>query len=411
MAVILQLLPLAIANSVICHGPYMYSGFYDAFMEAFQMTHQQIGVMISVYSFGCMLFYIPSGLIADRFNPKKLLLLSLFSTAAVNMIMWFKMNYITAIVANGLFAITTCLLYWSTIVKCVRIVGGKDNSGLAFSFYSTAAAILGFVASMAEIWIYDITGDTIGGVRNVLLAVSAITALAGVLVAVFLKDDKKVLDELEPTDNGDKISLAVIPEVLKNKPLWIATIMMCLVWAINGGHSYFNPYLTEVCGMSVTQAAYFNNIVSYGTMACAPVAGYIADRVLHSTAKTYIVCMAVSTILQAVIVFFNMSVVPTMIIIILCSLPSVSIYGILWALHNEVGVPMRYASTAVGLSSLIIYCPDLFMYNIFGVWLDNNGPVMGHKMIFFSVVIMGIVSVLLAILLLHMIKNQKPAEA
>ena len=69
--------------------PYIKYIFYDAIVAATGFTNTQIGITLSVYIVAAIISTVPSGWIADRFPPKKMLVLSgvahaIFSVAAVH---------------------------------------------------------------------------------------------------------------------------------------------------------------------------------------------------------------------------------------------------------------------------------------------------------------------------------------
>ena len=119
----------SIAGSVIYELPYIKYVYYDKFVEAFGMTNAQAGFLLSAYAIGCLILYIPGGILADKFSTKRMLVLSLFGTGILGLIMAFSMNYTTALVVFFLFAVTTSFVFWAALNKGLRILGGKEDSG------------------------------------------------------------------------------------------------------------------------------------------------------------------------------------------------------------------------------------------------------------------------------------------
>lgn len=94
----LAIISFSIAGSVIYELPYIKYVYYDKFVEAFGMTNAQAGFLLSAYAIGCLILYIPGGILADKFSTKRMLVLSLFGTGVLGLIMAFSMNYTTALV-------------------------------------------------------------------------------------------------------------------------------------------------------------------------------------------------------------------------------------------------------------------------------------------------------------------------
>lgn len=57
--------------------PYIKYVFYDAQISTMGITNTQSGLMLTMYTIGNMILYIPGGIIADKVSPKKALVISL----------------------------------------------------------------------------------------------------------------------------------------------------------------------------------------------------------------------------------------------------------------------------------------------------------------------------------------------
>ena len=73
----MAIISFSIAGSVIYELPYIKYVYYDKFVEAFGMTNAQAGFLLSAYAIGCLILYIPGGILADKFSTKRMLVLSL----------------------------------------------------------------------------------------------------------------------------------------------------------------------------------------------------------------------------------------------------------------------------------------------------------------------------------------------
>ncbi len=65
------------------------------------------------------------------------------------------------------------------------------------------------------------------------------------------------------------------------------------------------------------------------------------------------------------------SVTIAIIISMLASAFAMMMYGVMWSVLNEIDIPISYAATAIGIASMVIYLPDLFVPAMFGNWLDT----------------------------------------
>lgn len=94
----LTIIALGLAGGSIYFLPYIKYVFYDAQISTMGITNTQSGLMLTMYTIGNMILYIPGGIIADKVSPKKALVISLLSTTALAYIYAFSMNFAVAMV-------------------------------------------------------------------------------------------------------------------------------------------------------------------------------------------------------------------------------------------------------------------------------------------------------------------------
>ncbi|MBS6940297.1 MAG: hypothetical protein KH142_02230 [Slackia piriformis] len=61
------LLILVSMGSSVLYGPiYLKMVFYDPLMQALGCTNEQLGTLVTVYGIAAVVFYLPSGIIAEK---------------------------------------------------------------------------------------------------------------------------------------------------------------------------------------------------------------------------------------------------------------------------------------------------------------------------------------------------------
>ena len=396
---IMALIAFSIVGSVIYLGSSVGNSFYDAYLEAFNMTNAQFGIVTGTLPTVLnIILYVPSGMLADRFSPKKLLVMSEALAAAVSVYLAFNMSYVSAMIGLLLYTLSGTLLYWSAILKAIRVVGGPEHSGTAYSWYYGASTVICFVVSMLQIWLFDIGAGSVAGIRNAFLVSAVASALSALAVQFMYKESKEAVEAAGSDDSG-KITVSDIPHILKNKLFWVASILMLMNWAVHSSCHYFTPYLTEVMGMSVTQGSIFYNVTGYAFYMFCPIAGYLADKVFKSTFKLYIFGFLLWAILLLIIGVVPMGLIGSIVIASTIICFSVCLYGVMWSCLNEIHLPVKYSATAVGLASIIVYASDFFIYTIYGGWIDKFEPHKAYSMIFLTMMGICIAAVLVCIYL------------
>lgn len=406
----IAIISFSIAGSVIYELPYIKYIYYDKFLPAFDMTNAQAGFLLSAYAIGCLILYIPGGIMADKFSTKKMLVLSLLGTGVLGFIMAFSMNYITALIVFFLFALTTSFVFWTALNKGLRLLGGKENSGSTYGWYYALGSIISLICSVIFWRLYASSDDNHEAMFRTIIAMSVAVILAGILVQITFKEDKIALSEIA---EEDKFKLSDVGKAIRNPYLWWASIIMFLIYTIYSNVTYFTPYLSSQVGMDVSDSAFLGIIRGYVLYFLSPLGGYIADKLLKSTLKLYgygfIILGALFFITTRIPAGEN-SVVIAITISMLASAFAMMLYGVMWSILNEINVPISYAATAIGLASMVIYLPDLFVPAMIGGWLDNLGEEAGYFRMFIFFGICCLLAVVLSLTLAKKVKSLNAAK-
>lgn len=123
----LTVLSLGLAGGSIYFLPYIKYVFYDAQIAAMGISNTQSGLMMTMYTVGNMILYIPGGIVADKVKPKKALIVSLLSTAALSYLYAFTLNFTIAMVIWLGLSFSTAFVFWSSLMKAVRIIGTEEE--------------------------------------------------------------------------------------------------------------------------------------------------------------------------------------------------------------------------------------------------------------------------------------------
>ena len=403
MELIMQIIAFAIAGSVIYELPYIKYVYYDKLVEAFQITNAQAGLLLSVYAFGCLVLYIPGGIVADKFSAKKMLVLSLFGTGILGIVLAFSMNYTTALIVFFLLALTTSFVFWTALNKGLRLLGGEEDSGLTFGWYHALSAVISFCTALIFWKLYASVEDAHTAMFRTILAMSVSVIIAGIFVMLTYKEKNS-----SNIEDEEKFKLSDVGKAIKNPYLWWASIIMFVIYTVYSNVSYFTPYLSSQIGIDVSDSAFLGVVRGYLLYFLSPLGGYIADKILKSTLKFYGYGFAV----LAVLFFVTMripagqdSMTLAVTITMLASAFSMMMYGIMWSILNEIKIPVTYAATAIGLASMLIYLPDLFVPALFGNWLDNLGEQAGYFRMFLFMGVCCVIAVVLSFALAKKIKN------
>ena len=391
----LTIIALGLAGGSIYFIPYVKYVFYDAQIAAMGINNTQSGLLLTMYTIGNMVLYIPGGYLADKVSTKKALIISLVATSVLTWVYAFSLNFVVSMIIWLGLSFSTAFVFWSALMKAVRIVGTEEEQGFMYGLYYACNGIAAALTSFISLYAYNTAGEDIksGFVRGV--NASGIVVLIAAICLVFLmkEDAGKVTTE----SDDDKISLPMVGKVLKSPVVWILSIVILCGYGLKSSVSYFNPYLTEVVGVSAVNSGIFSIINNYLLLLLAPVGGILADKVFKSTCKWLSVSFVILAVLFGGVLLIPSDISP-MVASIYTLLPgavTMMMYGVVFSSVSEAGISRTMTGTVIGISSIIGYLPDSIYSVLFGKWLDNKGAA-GYTNIFIFLVASGILGAVLA---------------
>ena len=391
----LTIIALGLAGGSIYFIPYVKYVFYDAQLAAMGINNTQSGLLLTMYTIGNMVLYIPGGYLADKVSTKKALIISLVATSVLTWVYAFSLNFVVSMIIWLGLSFSTAFVFWSALMKAVRIVGTEEEQGFMYGLYYGCNGIAAALTSFISLYAYNTAGEDIksGFVRGV-NASGVVVLIAAICLVFLMKEDAgKVTTE----SDDDKISLPMVGKVLKSPVVWILSIVILCGYGLKSSVSYFNPYLTEVVGVSAVNSGIFSIINNYLLLLLAPVGGILADKVFKSTCKWLSVSFVILAVLFGGVLLIPSDISP-MVASIYTLLPgavTMMMYGVVFSSVSEAGISRTMTGTVIGISSIIGYLPDSIYSVLFGKWLDNKGAAR-YTNIFIFLVASGIVGAVLA---------------
>lgn len=141
----LVMLALALGQGAVYFLPYIRNVYYAPLVETLGVTNAQFGSLVSFFAIGCMILYIPGGIMSDKWNYKRNITISLYATAALVASFAFFMNFTYARVVFFLLALSTTFVFWSSTLKAVRMIGKSDEQGKTYGIFYAMQGILSIV--------------------------------------------------------------------------------------------------------------------------------------------------------------------------------------------------------------------------------------------------------------------------
>lgn len=418
--VLIAILSIGLLNSIVFTIPYIKYTFYYGMLELTGCTNEQLGFLMTIYGLG-EVFSLPiGGLLAEKYDVKKILLISSIGTGLLCFLIVLFPSYLTtAIVWCGLI-FTSLFMFWGAIFKGLRILAPAEYQGRANGLYSGVSGIGYFVINMAMVPVYDhfsSAGDG-QGMRAVFVFFGvlcfAIATFCFFAVRAALTEQKEngwviLPDADEHHPAGLKGLLAEFKAVAKYKSVWIFGICLFCVYGLQISVSYTTAYFTEVLGITVTFGVVLSVMRSYGMQAIgAPIGGFIADKVGSASKVVIVGNIAAALCLLAVILLpvGALKLPLLMAIVLITAWFNGMCYGVQFAIPAEGKVPANLAASAVCFGSAIGYIPDVFEHVLFGRWLDRSGNAAYTPIFLYGIGVAIIATVVLSYFLISKKKNK-----
>ena len=394
--------------------PYIKYIFYDAWVAGLGLPDGQneaAGWLLTFHMIGCVLLYIPGGYIADRFSPKKIIIVSLLGTGLLNLWYSFDPSYETGRIIWFLLAFSVGFAYWSGMIKAVRMLGTPQEQGKMYGWYNSgegafSAACLG-VATVA----YSLSQVPLDSLKYAVWVQGGFCVLAAVMTGFFFDENAALGADTEE----DKFQFRDVAKVIKNPWVWCCSIVILCCYGSYTSQSYLTPYMTEVLQMSAVSAAILGILRTKGARFIGgPIGGIIADK-LGSPGKVIIgsnVLMIILLCLFFVVPDAGANATFAVVLSMLVAIVNFCGYNIMFATIEEAHIPRYLTGTAVGIISMVGYTPDGFINTIFGNWMDKYGDG-AYAYIFMAMIAMCVVGSIFCFLILRrharIVREQKAA--
>ena len=124
---------LIIAGEAIFLLPFIVMRVFKPIIrDVFRISDLEIGEAQALYGLTALLSYFFGGFIADKWEARKLLSVSLLLTSIGGIVMVSIPSVATFKILYALWGVSTIFLFWSALIKATRQWGNQNNQGLSF---------------------------------------------------------------------------------------------------------------------------------------------------------------------------------------------------------------------------------------------------------------------------------------
>ena len=376
-------------------------------MDSFNINNTVLGDAFAFYGILALLCYFPGGVIADRYSPKKLMVISLFLTGLGGFYYASIPNLIGLKFLFGFWGITTILFFWGALIKYTSEWGGLKSQGKAFGYLEAGRGLAASIfSSLALLAYYLHTREfaltsfaSLLPIQTVIIFYAILNIILGFVLFYFL--DEKETHQSKANVNLVKKKLSLIPTLL------ISSIIICAYCGFRALDN-IGLYLSDTTNLNDVQTSFYVTFLGYFRIIGAFFAGIIADKIKSEKFICYSFSVAIVSQLIASQLDTSLS-YPALFItgnIIVMYLAIISLRAVYFSLVKTSGCPQIYTGTSVGIISVIGFTPDIFFHPLMGRLLDANPGVPGHQDFFFVMFIISLLG-LIATMKLNSITHMK----
>jgi len=381
--------------------PYLRYTFYDQMMEVLKLNNTQMGIMATAVSLTSTLCYPIGGFFASRFSIRSLICITL--AAFVGLTVWyaFTTNYIMLLIIHVLYGFFGIATLWSAYLSGIRKLGTQDNQSTLFGSSEATRGIVQTVLGFAFLGVMGISLTPQIGFRWLLLVGAGVTAVFLFLALIYLPKGQSTDEDTSVQEQSEKCSWM---DVLKNKGVWILTIMIMgayTIWSM--GNGYLTTYTVQVLNISPSLASTLGIVRSYIIVFLAGfLGGWVLDRFTFK-GKAFLIMF--STVIIAYLgVMLTNKLIPICIgiTLVLAFIANV-MKSTYWSTMDQAGIPVYMTPLATGVISFIAFMPDFALPPIFGAILDKAAAAgniaSGFNMIFLIIIAFSVMGIVGSILL------------
>jgi MFS family permease len=145
---------LIVAGEAIFSLPFHVTRFFrPTFLEVFEFSNLQLGLVQASYGVIAMLAYFPGGQLADIFPARKLLAASLMVTGLGGLYFAQIPTYQGLHLLFGFWGFTTILLFWGALIRATREWGSVSAQGRAFGILDGGRGLFAALISAIAVFV------------------------------------------------------------------------------------------------------------------------------------------------------------------------------------------------------------------------------------------------------------------
>lgn len=355
---------------------YLRQNFEISLLEALRITASDLGELYSLLGFVFAVAYIPSGRLADRFQPRLLMSFSLIAVGALGF--WFatypslpelRLIFLGWGLAGG-------LTFWASLIKAVKFLASSREQGRFFGILDGGRGLVEALLASVAIFMFRVLAEPADAatirLSPVILMYSAAVTIFGVLVFFLVSETPGSGGEFGRSERRGRLPadirrLARIPE------LWLLAVIMMISQMLFWVAYSISAFLQVNLGLTAFAAGFVTLMKLWMRPIGGISIGFIADRMPKELLLAWLILLASLSLLAIVYLPLTGRIAAIIVTVVAIGYLTYAIKGLYWALLDHCPVPRELTGLAIGLVSFIGYMPDVLL-PLYDGWLSRQFP-------------------------------------
>ena len=383
---------------------YLRQNFEVSILESFGISATQLGQAYAMLGVLYMVTYLPSGWLADRVSPRKLMSFALAFAGLLGV--WFStypsFNSVMIIFAG--WGVASGLTFWAAMIKATTLLAMPSEQGRFFGILDggrglVEAILASIVVAMFAHYTQGLGQDTPVALQKVIWVYTGMMLFLAPVALFVLSDPEEVStsENLKDKTKGSKENLwEQIKEVASHEEIWLCGICILtgyqLFWATYSFSAYMQIHygLTAVAVGSITVAKLWMRPLG------AVSAGFAGDFLDRERVLGVLLLLASVSLAAMVYLPAGSSTAALLGIVLVVGFLTYAVRGIFWSTLESCDISNKIKGLAIGIISLVGYSPDIYLPLLNGYLLEQYPGKQGYSIYFLAIASMGVVGAIAA---------------
>lgn len=395
----MQLAVLICAAGSIYPLIYLRQNFELSLLDTLGIGLTELSECYAILGLTFFLAYLPSGVLADRFDTKGLVLCSLIATAGLGF--WFS-TFPELVALKLIFlgwGLSSGLTFWAALIKIVEGLANPNEQGRYFGLLEGGRGLVeALLATLAVVLFSSLLSREIA--VSIALERIIYVYIAFILVQIpavyFLLDDRHYKRE---SALGFSRLVKELKGLLSNGRLWLCAFCILTAYQIFWATYSFSAYLQEVHSFSAVLAASLTVAKLWMRPIGAVLAGFVGDFSGREYTVAFLLFAASGALALVAVLPPQAGMWLLFATVLLIGFLSYALRGIYWSTLQQCGVSNSSKGLAIGTISVIGFTPDIYLPLANSALLTSFPGAQGYSLYFLSISACGIIGGLAAVAL------------